>query len=359
MAPESVTALACSLGGGLGLFSARVLGHHYDPKTDIVAVTGGSRGLGWEVALQVVHLQGVVVVLDVSEPPVAVLGTPGLYFYRCDVSKKDQVLQCQRQIFRDVGTVSVLVNNAGITSGKNVLDLTFEEIEYTIAVNLTGCFYTVKAFLPDMLALRRGYVVTVASALGYLSPAQLSAYGATKAGLIALHELLTYELGPPSTSPQGVKTLLICPGQMRTGMFFGVHTPSWIAPQLEPADVAAGIVAALLVGQRGEVRWPLYTNLLPFYRGLPWQVSEVFRCVTGVDTSMQTFAGRENTLGEGQPEGKKGACYHGNGPARGPEETRQAPADRASSSRQRSDSPCSHRTKSSMYNPLADHIGTE
>ncbi|RLV85132.1 putative oxidoreductase [Meyerozyma sp. JA9] len=287
MSPESVVSFACRASNGLGMLSSRFLGHRYDPKTDIVLVTGGSHGLGWALACQVIQLQGVVVVMDVQPPP----ARDGLYYYRCDVSDKSQVLQCQKQIFRDVGIVTVLVNNAGITSGKNVVDLTFEEIEHIIAVNLTACFYTVKAFLPDMIAEHRGYIVTVASVLGYLSPAQLSAYGASKAGLIALHESLTYELGPPSTSPQGIKTLLICPGQIRTGMFSEVHTPSWIAPQLEPKDVAAGIVSAILMGQRGEVRWPLYTNLLPFYRGLPWQVSEVVRCMSGVDTSMRTYAG--------------------------------------------------------------------
>ena len=286
MDPESIVSFACRASNGLGVLSSRFLGHRYDPKVDVVLVTGGSHGLGWELACQVIKLQGVVVVMDVQPPP----EREGLYFYQCDVSDKNQVLECQKKIFKDVGIVTVLVNNAGITSGKNVLDLTFEEIEHIIAVNLTACFYTVKAFLPDMIAEHRGYIVTVASVLGYMSPAQLSAYGASKAGLIALHESLTYELGPPSTSPRGIKTLLICPGQIRTGMFLGVHTPSWIAPQLEPTDVAAGIVTAILMGHRGEVRWPLYTNLLPFYRGLPGQVSEVVRCMTGVDTSMSTYA---------------------------------------------------------------------
>lgn len=266
---------------------SRFLGHCYDPKQDIVLVTGGASGLGWEIVLRVLELGGVVVVLDVVLPVVE--DKVGLYFFQCDLSDKQQVVECQRRIFRNVGVVSVLVNNAGVTSGKLVLDLSFEEIEHIIAVNLTACFYTVKAFVPDMIAQRRGYVVTVASVLGYMSPARLSAYGASKAGLLALHESLTYELGPPSTSPQGVKTLLICPGQIRTRMFRGVHTPSWIAPQLDPADVASGIISAACLGQRGEIRWPLYSKVVPLYRGLPWQVSEVVRCITGVDTRMQSF----------------------------------------------------------------------
>ena len=94
-----------------------------------------------------------------------------------------------------------------------------------------------------MILKNRGYIITIASVLGYMSPARLSAYGASKSGLIALHESLTYELGSPSLNPHGIKTLLVCPGQLKTGMFQGVKTPSTIlAPELDPKFVASYVV---------------------------------------------------------------------------------------------------------------------
>lgn len=155
---------------------------------------------------------------------------------------------------------------------------------------MLSSFYTIKAFLPDMMLRGRGYIVTIASVLGYMSPARLSAYGASKSGLIALHESLTYELGSPSLNPQGIKTLLVCPGQLKTGMFQGVATPSTIfAPELDPAFVASSVVNAIELGRRGEIKLPLYGKVIPMFRALPWPIVEVTRRITGIDQSMIDF----------------------------------------------------------------------
>ena len=186
--------------------------------------------------------------------------------------------------------MTILINNAGITTGKTLLDLSYDEIERTIQINLMSSFYTIKTFLPDMLLMQRGYIVTIASVLGYMSPARLSAYGASKSGLIALHESLTYELGPPSINPKGIKTLLICPGQLKTGMFDGVKTPSSIlAPELDPKYVADNVISAIELGRRGEIKIPFYGNFLPIFRAVPWPIVEAARYYSGIDKSMQTF----------------------------------------------------------------------
>ena len=141
-----------------------------------------------------------------------------------------------------------------------------------------------------MMLRGRGYIVTIASVLGYMSPARLSAYGASKSGLIALHESLTYELGSPSLNPQGIKTLLVCPGQLTTGMFQGVATPSTIfAPELDPAFVASSVVNAIELGRRGEIKLPLYGKVIPMFRALLWPIVEVTRRITGIDQSMIDF----------------------------------------------------------------------
>lgn len=288
MAPSLALAF-CHLNKQLKNISTAIVGTSYEPHRDIVLITGGASGLGKEIVQLFNAKQGTVVVLDIYVPN-EMERISNVHYYQCDVSNRQQISEVQSQIKRDVGKVTVLVNNAGITTGKPLLNLSYEEIEKTIQINLLSSFYTIKTFLPDMLRMKRGYVVTIGSVLGYLSPARLSAYGASKSGLIALHESLTYELGPPSLNPTGVKTLLLCPGQLRTRMFAGVKTPSTLlAPELDPKHVAASVVAAVELGRRGEIQLPVYAKFVPIFRAVPWQLVEIVRGLSGMDNSMRTL----------------------------------------------------------------------
>ncbi|CDK26087.1 unnamed protein product [Kuraishia capsulata CBS 1993] len=273
------------------------IGTIFDPYRDKVLVTGGGSGLGREIAIQFKNTSATVIVLDVSIPDEDDENyIPGVKYYKCDVSKRSEVIKIGRLIKDEIGDVAVLINNAAITNGKAILDIDFEDIEKTVQVNLLSSFYTIKTFLPDMIKNKRGYVVTIASVLGYMSPARLSAYGASKSGLIALHESLTYELGPPAFTANGVKTLLVCPGQMKTNMFKGVKTPSTLlAPELDPKYVAKSVLKAVFMGRRGEIKLPFYSNFIPLFRAMPWPVVEVARCFSGIDQSMRKFAGQTKT----------------------------------------------------------------
>lgn len=266
-----------------------IVGHQLEPSQDIVVVTGGSSGLGREIASQFAEIGARVAVLDITIP-LENQQLPAVLYFKCDVGNPDDVLKCYTQISSSLGSPTVLVNNAGIASNKTVIELSCEEIEQIIRVNLLLSFFTIKAFLPGMLQKKRGYIITVGSVLGYMSPARLSAYGASKSGLVALHELLTYELGSPLLCATGVKTLLVCPGQMKTSMFDGVITPwRWLAPELEPLYVGRFIIEAMEHGKRGEIKLPLYGNILPVFRAMPWPVTELARRLSGIDESMRTF----------------------------------------------------------------------
>lgn len=247
-------------------------------------------GLGYEIAKQFLEKGTRTVVLDINFPRSA-YQLPGVSYYVCDVSDCQQVIDIQQQISKEIGIVTVLINNAGISYGKSLLELNYEEIEKTIKVNLLSSFYTIKVFLPEMLKVKRGYIITIASVLGYMSPARLSDYGASKSGLIALHESLTYELGPPSLSPNGIKTLLICPGQLsKTRMFSSIRTPSAIiAPELEPSHVAKKLIHSIELGRRGEIKLPFYGNFMPIMRAIPWPIVEFLRDYSGMDKSMLKF----------------------------------------------------------------------
>lgn len=265
--------------------SHKVVGHSLDSKFDVAVVTGGSSGLGKEIVCLLAARGVRVAVLDINIPS-QTQSPEGIIYYQCDVSEPNDVAITKEKINNDLGVVSVLINNAGIANGKSLLELDYADIKRTIDVNLLLSFYTTKVFLPDMMELERGYIVTVGSVLGYMSPARLSAYGASKAGLVALHESITYELGTPLINPHGIKTLLVCPGQMRTELFRGVQTPcSLLAPELDPKYVAAKLVNALEWGRRGEIKLPFYGKFLPVFRAFPWRVTEAARYLSGIDTA--------------------------------------------------------------------------
>lgn len=272
-----------------------IVGTVAERHLDVILITGGCSGLGKElVRAFVLRRYPRIVVFDVNLPPEEERITPGVFYYQCDVTDYQRITELKEIIKRDVGIVTILINNAGITVAKPLVDLSIAEIEKVIKVNLLSNFYTTKAFLPDMLALKRGYVTTIASVLGYMAPSSLTAYGASKSGSIAFHESLTYELGPPlnlnTETYSGVKTLLVCPGQLQTPMFAGVHTPSSIlAPVLDPSWVAQKVVKSIERGARGEIKFPIYGNFLPLFRSIPWPITQVVRLMSGMDQSMENW----------------------------------------------------------------------
>ncbi|KAG6933122.1 retinol dehydrogenase 10 (all-trans) [Chelydra serpentina] len=142
-----------------------------------------------------------------------------VYTYTCDVSKRENVYLTAERVRQEVGEVSVLVNNAGVVSGHHLLECPDELIERTMMVNCHAHFWTTKAFLPKMLEMNHGHIVTVASSLGLFSTAGVEDYCASKFGAVGFHESLSHEL--KAADKDGIKTTLVCPYLVDTGMFRG------------------------------------------------------------------------------------------------------------------------------------------
>lgn len=273
--------------------STAAIGHVFDANRDVVLITGGAHGLGHELARRFSALGGRVAVMDI-EIPIAACRVPGVAYFQGDVCVPQDLVAIDQQIRSAMGPVTVLINNASVAEGGLVLDTLFAAIDRTVDVNLKGAMYATKVFLPPMVENKRGYIVNVALTLGYMCPARLAAYGATKLGVIAFHEGLTYELGGPLLAGfTGVKTLLVCPGQLSLGMFSDVDTPcQWLAPKLDPDEVAKTIVKAVKHGARGEIKMPFYGKFLPIFRSMPWPVTELARKVLGIDSATQVYVRR-------------------------------------------------------------------
>ena len=159
------------------------------------------------------------------------------------MSDREQVYARADEVRAAAGDVDVLVNNAGIVSGRPLLELSDERIERTFAVNTLALFWTTKAFLPAMKARGSGHIVTVASAAGLIGTARETDYAASKFAAVGFNEALRQEL---RRSGSGVRTTVVCPYYIDTGMFKGVKTRfPLLLPVLKEQDVADRVLKAI------------------------------------------------------------------------------------------------------------------
>ena len=199
-----------------------------------------------------------------------------------------------------------MINNAAIVVGKPLLSLTFPEIDKSLSTNLLSHFYTLKTFLPAIARSEvGGTIVTISSVIGTVGAANLTDYAAAKAGISALHRSLAAELR--ESHPQ-IRTVLVTPGQLSTPLFYGVQTPNrFLAPVVEPVDVAKEVIAAIDNGRNAAIGMPLYARWINWYTVLPVGLQAVARRVAGVDTAMKSFVGRRGA----KKERKEGIVIQG------------------------------------------------
>ena len=182
-----------------------------------VLITGGASGIGRLMALECAARGARVSVWDIHaenlEKVIAELAARGREKPRgflCDVSRRERVYEVAVETRTAAGPVDVLINNAGLVSGKAILDIPDEKIEATFAVNTLSLFWLAKAFLPGMIERNRGHVVTIASASGLIGVAKLSDYAASKWAAVGFDESLRAELrqSAPGREDHGRLSLL-------------------------------------------------------------------------------------------------------------------------------------------------------
>jgi 3-hydroxybutyrate dehydrogenase len=182
-------------------------------------VTGGGRGIGQAVARALARAGcGVVVAArsrDEIEKVAGQLREEGhvVEAVLCDVTDPDSVERLRTRATERLGTVDVLVNNAGVASSAPLKRQTLEEWRRIFAVNVEGTFLATKAFLPAMVERRAGRVVNVASVAGRTGAAYIAAYTASKHAVIGLTRALAAEV-----AASGVTVNAVCPGYVATLM---------------------------------------------------------------------------------------------------------------------------------------------
>jgi len=261
-----------------------------------VLITGGASGLGRRMALELAQKGAQIVIWDLDRArmeqvadELLQVGGQKAYTYVCDISNRLAVYDAAHRVKAEVGDIDILVNNAGVVSGRSFLELPDDKIEKTFGVNSLSLFWTAKAFLPGMMERGRGHVVTIASAAGWVGVNRLADYCASKWAAVGFDESLRMELR--QTAP-GVKTTVICPFFIDTGMFSGVQTRfSWLLPILKEEDVAKRVVRAI---ERNEARvmLPPVLALVPVGRFLPPALFDRAAEFLGISVAMHDFKGR-------------------------------------------------------------------
>ncbi len=187
------------------------------------------------------------------------------------------------------GPVDVLINNAGVVTGRRLLEASEAQIRRTFEVNALALYWTTRAFLPGMLERGRGKVVTIASAAGLIGVAKQTDYSASKWAAFGFTESLRAELRKDRAP---VSTLVVAPYFIDTGMFEGVQTRfPLLLPILQERDVARRVLDAIESG-RQQLIMPPFAALTPAMRVLPVAAMDALADALGINSTMDEFTGR-------------------------------------------------------------------
>lgn len=193
-----------------------------DLKGKVAIITGARRGMGRTHALALAKAGSKVVVADISQEDCQKVATDieknggEAIAVKCDVSKKEEVDNMVQKTIEEFGRIDILVNNAGICQFKPFLELSEEEWDKTLDINLKGYFLCAQAVAKEMVKQKAGVIVNIASiAMGQVGvgfPA-ISHYCASKGGIVGMTEALALEL-----APYNIRVNAISPGAVDTPM---------------------------------------------------------------------------------------------------------------------------------------------
>ncbi len=202
----------------------------------VAVVTGGARGLGWAVGTHLRDEGWQVVAADLV-PGETEAGDTRIAYRQMDVCDRDQVSSTLAAVAGEYGTLDLLVNNAGITRHRPLVDLTWEDWSAVVDVNLHGVFNCLQAAGRIMIESGGGVIVNIASVAAERGAAGRAPYATTKAAVVGLTRSAAVEW-----APHGVRVNAVGPGYVDTG----VLSAAIASGTLDPADVLERIPAGRL-----------------------------------------------------------------------------------------------------------------
>lgn len=216
----------------------------------VALVTGAAAGIGKSIALRLARMDMAIALLDLDEnaaKPVAdeIIASGGKALaVSGDISRRETIQAAVDRIRTELGPVTVLVNNAGISSYVPFLELTDAQWDRMLEVNLKGTFIVTQIVLPDMVEAGWGRIVNISSSSAQSGARMMAHYSSSKGGVIALTKTLAVEFGP-----QGVTCNNIAP---RFVMNTVKSEEDFSAEGFFPEDARESMIAAGAIRRQGE-----------------------------------------------------------------------------------------------------------
>ena len=238
---------------------------------EIALVTGASRGIGAAIADELAAQGATVIGTATTESGANAIGerlaARGGLGRVLDVADATSVEAVIDGIAKDIGAISILVNNAGITRDNLLMRMKDEDWQAILNTNLTSVFRTSKAVMRAMMKARKGRIINIASVVGVTGNAGQANYAAAKAGIIGFSKSMAREIGS-----RGVTVNVVAPGFIDTDMTRSLpeDAKNAMLGQIalgrlgEPADIAravaflAGPSAAYITGETLHVNGGMY-----------------------------------------------------------------------------------------------------
>jgi len=239
-------------------------------------ITGGGSGLGRALALDIARRGGRVVIADIdrdgADATASQVSDRGAeaHVIECDVRDRDAVHELAARAEERLGSVDLLANNAGVAVSGPFEQVSQEDWQWIMDINLWGVIYGCQAFYPRMKDRGRGFIINVASAAGLLCAPMMAPYNVTKSGVVALSETLHVE-----GKSFGVNVSVLCPTFFTTNIHrsgrstMQQETGSWVEEamrksKIQAPDVARIVIDAVLAGhlycvpmRNGRMMWRL------------------------------------------------------------------------------------------------------
>ena len=216
-------------------------------KDKISIITGAANGIGLATAMKFSREGALPIICDMNPEQVSaavkLIQEQGgqAQGYVMNVTDRVTIDDVVNEVMTEHGRIDVLINNAGITKDARLVNMTEQQFDAVIEVNLKGVFNCTQAVIPHMLKVGKGAIVTASSVVGLYGNFGQTNYAATKFGVIGMTMTWARELGP-----KGIRVNAVCPGFIETNILStipqdvlqGMRDHSWLRRLGKPEEIA-------------------------------------------------------------------------------------------------------------------------